>query len=263
MKLDQPWLMKLGGLGIATWIRRWMSTIEYQAAFYDQTTNPAHIDFTGPAIFVMWHEYLLSPIYLWGHCNISLLISQHRDASWLGHAAYNLGYDLVRGSTSRGSTTALRRLFRKSREMNVSITPDGPRGPRRQLAQGPIYLSSRLQIPLVALGIGYDRCWRFNSWDRFVIPKLYGRCRLIASPDLQIPSALNRDGIEHYRCHVEKLLNRLTLEAEAWAQSGTRKQEQFALLRKPAPLAKRRFDRGNHQRAISWSKTMQNVKLDS
>lgn len=263
MKFNQPWLMKLGGLGIATWIRHWMSTIEYQAAFYDKTVDPAHINFTGRAIFVIWHEYLLCPIYLRGHCNIAMLLSQHRDATWLGHAANHLGFDLVRGSTSRGSTTALRRLLGKGREMNLTIAPDGPRGPRRQFAQGPIYLSSRLQIPLVALGIGYDRCWRFNSWDRFALPKPYSRCRIVASPGLKIPSALNRNGIEHYRCHVEQLLNRLTLEAEAWAQSGTRKQEQFATPRKPAPLAKRRFDMGNHQRDISWSKTMQNVKLNS
>jgi hypothetical protein len=29
--------------------------------------------------------------------------------------------------------------------------------------------------------------------------------------------------MEHYRLQVERLLNRLTLEAEAWAESGTTK----------------------------------------
>ena len=55
--------------------------------------------------------------------------------------------------------------------MNLTITPDGPRGPRRQLAQGPVYLASKLGMPIVAMGFGYDRPWRFNSWDRFAIPR--------------------------------------------------------------------------------------------
>ncbi|MEZ6087245.1 MAG: hypothetical protein R3C05_04300 [Pirellulaceae bacterium] len=42
------------------------------------------------------------------------------------------------------------------------MTPDGPRGPRRELATGCIYLASRLQLPIVPLGLGYDRPWRLQ-----------------------------------------------------------------------------------------------------
>ncbi len=42
-------------------------------------------------------------------------------------------------------------LMDRSQSMNLAITPDGPRGPRRTLAQGPIYLSSKLGMPLVAI----------------------------------------------------------------------------------------------------------------
>ena len=44
--------------------------------------------------------------------------------------------------------------------MHLTITPDGPRGPRRQLAPGAIYLASKLGLPLVVMGYGYDRPWR-------------------------------------------------------------------------------------------------------
>ena len=55
--------------------------------------------------------------------------------------------------------------------MHLTITPDGPRGPRRHMAPGPIYLASKLGLPLVLMGYAYDRPWRLHSWDRFAIPR--------------------------------------------------------------------------------------------
>ena len=56
----------------------------------------------------------------------------------------------------------------------------------------------------------------------------------MVSPYVHVPPDLDRDGIEHYRRRVERLLNRLTLEAEAWAEAGTRKIEQLPVFRQPA-----------------------------
>jgi hypothetical protein len=131
---------------------------------------------------------------------------------------------------------ALRELLRKSGHMNLTITPDGPRGPRRVLAHGPVYLSSKLGLPLVAMGFGYDRPWRVNSWDRFAIPKPFSRARTVVSPPIVIPPALDREGVEHYRLKVERLLNRLTVEAEAWAEAGTPKIDEVPLRRQSGYL---------------------------
>jgi hypothetical protein len=122
--------------------------------------------------------------------------------------------------------------------MNLTITPDGPRGPRRKLAQGPIYLASKLGLPLVAMGFGYDRPWRTRSWDRFALPRSFSRARAVASPAINLPSDLDRDGVEYYRQRVEHLLNRLTVEAEAWAEAGTRKVNEVELRREPSPHAR-------------------------
>ena len=49
-----------------------------------------------------------------------------------------------------------------------------------------------------------------------------------------IPPELDRDGIEHYRLKVERMLNRLTHEAEAWAEAGTQKLDERIALRRPS-----------------------------
>jgi hypothetical protein len=153
-----------------------------------------------------------------------------------------MGFGLVRGSTRRGGVAAIRELLRKSRSMHLAITPDGPRGPRRRMASGPVYLSSKLGLPLVLLGFGYDRPRRVGTWDRFAIPRPSSRARCVPSPEIHVPPDLDREGQEHFRRRLEDVLNRLTLEAEAWAESGTRKIGQLPIRPGPARLPSRRLD---------------------
>jgi hypothetical protein len=58
----------------------------------------------------------------------------------------------------------------------------------------------------------------------------------VLSPALVIPPDLDRDGVEHYRQHVERMLNRMTDEAEAWAAAGTPKVNQVPIHRAPTRL---------------------------
>ena len=141
MKITSAYVNKLGALLGTAAVRAWMRTLDYKAAYYDPALDPASPDCSGQKIYLHWHEYILFPLYLRGHCDIAMLLSRHRDAEMLSYAAGHMGFDFVRGSTRRGGVTAIRELLRKSREMHLAITPDGPRGPRRQLAPGSIYLA--------------------------------------------------------------------------------------------------------------------------
>jgi lysophospholipid acyltransferase (LPLAT)-like uncharacterized protein len=228
--------MKLGGLLTAEGIRAWMSTLDYRAVFYDRSVDPVQ-GADRPRIYIFWHENILIPLYLRGHCNLAMLLSQHADADILARVAYHLGFECVRGSTYRGGARAIWELTERSRHQHLTLTPDGPRGPRRQLAQGAIYLASRLQLPLVPMGFGYDRPWRTNSWDRFAVPRPFSRARALIGPPLMLPPILDRAGIERCRQRVERLLNSLTVEAEAWAAAGTRKAGEVVITPQSAPPA--------------------------
>jgi len=240
MKLEGSFLTGLAGLLGTAGVRFWMDTLDYQVAYYDRSVDPAQPECRGEKVYLFWHEYILFPFFMRGHCNLAMLLSRHRDAEILSRAAYHMGFDLVRGSTRRGGVAAIRELLRKSQQMHLAITPDGPRGPRRRVAPGPIYLASKLGLPLALMGFGYDRPWRVNSWDRFAIPRPYSRARCVSSPEIRIPPDLDREGLEYFRRKVERLLDRLTLEAEAWAESPTRKINQEPIMRTPARHLQRR-----------------------
>ncbi|XZE55378.1 lysophospholipid acyltransferase family protein [Planctomycetaceae bacterium SH139] len=217
----QPSLLGLGGLGLATFIRNWMRSLRFETALFDQRIDPIDPRFRGPVIYIFWHEYIPFMFYLRGHCQISMLVSRHRDAELLSQAASIMGFDLVRGSTRRGAIAALRTLIRKGQGMNLALTPDGPKGPRRQLAPGCLYLSAKLNIPLVPIGLGYDRPWRNGrAWDQFAIPRPWSRaCAAVGQP-IQIPTKLPKPEIERWRLQIEHLLNQLTAAAERSATSG-------------------------------------------
>jgi len=235
-------LMGLGGLMSTAAVRHWMGTLDYKVAYYDPAIDPALPECQGQKIYLFWHEYILFPFFLRGHCNLAMLLSRHRDAEILSRAARHMGFEIVRGSTRRGGVAAIRELLRKSRSMHLTITPDGPRGPRRRMAMGSVYLASKLGLPLVLMGFGYDRPRRVKTWDRFAIPRLGSRARCVTSPEIRVPPDLDRKGLDCFRGSLERMLTRLTLEAEAWAESGTGKLGQRPLHPGPARARYRRVD---------------------
>ncbi len=247
-----PLSLRWAGLLAAQGIRAWMSTLEYRSLYYDRSLD-AQIGCDQPRIYVFWQEYILVPLYLRGHCDLAMLLSKHRDADVLARMAYHMGFDCVRGSTNRGSTAALLDMTRRGKHMHLTITPDGPRGPRRKLAIGPVYLASRTGLPIVPLGFGADRPWRVRSWDRFVVPRPFSQVRGIIGPAVHIPADLDRDELEVRRQGVERLLTGLTLEAEDWAASGTRRQGE-AIVRPQARVLRPR-------QAMSASVALKTVTL--
>lgn len=236
MRLDHSYFKKLGGFSLAWLTQHWMSSLEFQGAYYDRTVDTTHPSFRGPIIMLLWHEYILFPYYLRGRNNVAILLSQHRDADWLAEGARFRGFDTVRGSTTRGGGQALKTLISTLKTHSLAITPDGPQGPRRTMSLGPIYLSSKLQVPLVPCGMGYNRPWRMRTWDRFAVPRPFTQARGIAGPRLQIPPNLDREGLEHYRQQVESTLNHLTEHAEHWAEGRYQPENSVAIRAEPRPL---------------------------
>lgn len=230
MKETIPFWIRASGLLGASGLRAWMSTLDYRVMFYDRSVDGI-FPCARPRIYVFWHEYILLPLYLRGNCNTTMLLSRHRDADILYRLAYHMGFECVRGSTYGGAAEALLQLSRRGRHMHMAITPDGPRGPRRRLAQGAVFLASRLQLPIVPMGLGLDSPWRTPTWDRFAVPRPGSRARAVVGPEIFIPPDLDRRQIELRRQGVEHLLTQLTVEAENWAESGEQRSGSVPVFR--------------------------------
>src|SRR5215210_6136382 len=97
-----------------------------------------------PHVFLLWHEALL-PL-LWQHRaqGIAIVVSEAREGRYLADFATSLGYRALYGSSTRGGARALLGAVRELRAgRTVAFTPDGPRGPRRELKPGVIAAAQR------------------------------------------------------------------------------------------------------------------------
>ena len=204
--------------------------LNIRIAHYDRSCDPARPEYNQHVIYVFWHEYISVVLPRWGRTPLTILVSQHRDGEWVNQTAEFLRLNIVRGSTSRGGSSAIRQLKRHSQHSSLVLTPDGPRGPRREMAMGPIYLASLLKMPIVPLAVGMDRPWRLKTWDQFAIPRPLSRTRMIFGPKIDVPKT-DRDGLEATRLRIQQVLNDLSDEAEDWAESGRRVQGEQPFVR--------------------------------
>jgi lysophospholipid acyltransferase (LPLAT)-like uncharacterized protein len=156
-----------------------------------------------PLILAFWHERLplIPPLFdLVGaaeprvrRLRPHVLVSRHRDGRFIGAAVARFGVDMVYGSSRRGGAGALAGLLRALRQgQPVLITPDGPRGPRRQAAPGVAQLAALSGAPVVPLGGATSAQRRLGSWDRMMFPLPFGRGVLVCGP----PITVARDGAE-------------------------------------------------------------------
>src|SRR6185312_15039903 len=103
---------------------------------------------------------------------------------------------------------------------NLAVTPDGPRGPRRSIQPGIVYIASRTGMKIVPVGIGYRNAWKLRSWDRFAIPKPFSRACCVAGEPIGVPPHLRGAGLEDQRRIVQFEMDRLSAAAEEWARTG-------------------------------------------
>lgn len=171
-------------------------------------------------IFALWHENFLIPIAKFGNEGVAALVSRHADGQLLGSLVSATGMRVVQGSTSRGGVSAVRELLRPGTG-HVAVTPDGPRGPRRVVQPGVVYLASRTGMRIVPIGVGYHRPWRMNSWDRFAVPRPFSQVRCLFGLPMFVPPGLLSGGLAPHVQRVQGELDRLTAAAQGWADTGS------------------------------------------
>jgi len=107
------------------------------------------------------------------------VVSEARDGQYLADFATSLGYRALYGSSTRGGARALLAAVRELRAgRSVAFTPDGPRGPRRELKPGVIAAAQRGNAIVIPVHAESDLAWRLHSWDRFMIPRPFARVRV-------------------------------------------------------------------------------------
>jgi lysophospholipid acyltransferase (LPLAT)-like uncharacterized protein len=131
-----------------------------------------------------------------------------------------IGIRTIRGSTAKAGAAALQKMLEFAHRGHLAITPDGPRGPRREVQLGTIYLASRTGFRIVPIGVAYKSAWHARSWDRMGIPHPFSQAAGIAAEPLLVPPDLERDELAEYAQILRQRMVTATEQAEAWLKRG-------------------------------------------
>lgn len=89
------------------------------------------------------------------------------------------------------------------------ITPDGPRGPARQMSMGPVSLAQLTGAQITLVAWSAQRCWRAKSWDKMRFPKPFSPVICTWSEPIDLPRTKSKAGLEQQRLMIEDRLNEL------------------------------------------------------
>lgn len=150
-----------------------------------------------PVVFAFWHGDLLLMPYIYyrfrtkPHANV--LISDHFDGKIIASIMRYFRLGTIHGSSNRHAAKVLIAAMRSLREgYDIGITPDGPRGPRHEVADGIVVMAQKTGAKVIVYGCVPRRYWQLGSWDRFTVPKPFGVLDFYASEPIDL-SGLSLD----------------------------------------------------------------------
>lgn len=186
----------VAGPVVSAWCRTWRFRTSGQE-HWDRSEVGDH-----PAIYLMWHEALLPLLWQRRQLGITIVVSAAKDGQYLADFAARLGYLAVQGSSSKGAVRALVGAIRVLRGGGrVAFTPDGPRGPRRELKPGFLAAAQRSGAWVYPMHASAGWARRLASWDRFLLPYPLARVDVVVGPPFQVgpgPTGLAA-GADHAR----------------------------------------------------------------
>lgn len=163
-------------------------------------------------IYAFWHQRLLPLCFTHRRRSINVLVSTHRDGELIARVIGNLGFETVRGSSTRGGREALHEMTAKSRSAHdLGVTPDGPRGPARELKPGLLVLARRSGRPVVPLASAVWPRVELSSWDRFHIPLPFARCAITHGEPWWPERGMDAESM---RAELEARINQVTRAAD-------------------------------------------------
>lgn len=173
---------------LAAWMRFCFATIRWTCE--NEAVAEAVWKRGGGVLCAFWHSRIgLSPA-CWPLDRAQpakALISLSPDGQFIAKAVARQGFPAIRGSSSnkdkadraKGGTQALRDGLKQLRVGALAITPDGPRGPVREMAEGLPLLAKLSKAPTLFIGMSCNPAIRLGSWDRAVLPLPFGKGAIV------------------------------------------------------------------------------------
>jgi len=166
-------------------------------------------------LYSVWHDSVIPPLFCAVEHNSVALISQHRDADTIEAMLKAAGMGAIRGSTSRGGASAIKKLIKLAEGKHIVITPDGPRGPHHKMKSGIVFLASHSGRPVIPTAYTATSYWKFQgSWTSIWIPKPFSKVYYLVGEPIKVPDNISREEMNYYTELVQEKMEDLEQEAK-------------------------------------------------
>jgi lysophospholipid acyltransferase (LPLAT)-like uncharacterized protein len=210
------WHQRLGAFVIFIGLRALLATVRCRFPKPSEYFAPGA---PAPAIFCIWHNRLGTCIKVLdahrrphnGGAGMAALVSASKDGAFLSRILQWFRVQPVRGSSSRrGAQAVLEMTTWAERGYDLTITPDGPRGPCYQIQDGITSLSQLTGLPIVPVALNLNWKISVKSWDRFQIPLPFARCDVCVGKTFRVPANAADAEREEIRRQLEAELLAIT-----------------------------------------------------
>ncbi|MDP1777345.1 MAG: lysophospholipid acyltransferase family protein [Brevundimonas sp.] len=173
---------------LASWMRFCFATIRWTQV--NATAAEQIWADGGGVVCAFWHSRIALSPACWPLDRAQpakALISLSPDGQFIARAVGRLGIPAIRGSSAnrdkadraKGGSQALRDGLKQLKVGALGVTPDGPRGPVRVMAEGFPLLARLSGAPVLLIGLSCNPAIRLNSWDGALVPLPFGRGAIV------------------------------------------------------------------------------------
>jgi len=146
--------------------RLWLATLRLDVVAHERLRERTD----RPWVFAFFHGTQW-PLLAWPRRRRTLvMVSWSLDGTLQARALKTLGFDVVRGSTSRGGSRALAAMARTMRRgaFDAAFAVDGPRGPYGAVSGGAMLIARASGAVVVPMGSAFSNGRVLHrAWDRF------------------------------------------------------------------------------------------------
>lgn len=175
-----------------------------------------------PILFVSWHQGLLYYVYHFRNRNGIVMVSKSNDGELIARIMKLLGFQLARGSSSRGGKEAMNHMIDVINETKCSggLVADAPRGPFGIAKMGIIKIAKETGLPLIPVMFWAQSKILLHNWDKTILPLPFTRMAFFYAAPIFIRSDITAEQMEIALSDLTDQLNLMHKEAREYFGEG-------------------------------------------
>ena len=164
-------------------LAKWLLLLIYKTNRWDirgSENFEIALNYKQSVIISTWHGQLLTPFMHLAKKKHYGLAGLNRDGELISKVGNQLGWKILRGSSSKGGSRIFIEIVKILRQPStlIGITPDGPRGPEKIPKAGVIKAAQKTGAIIIPVSSISTKNWKFVNWHTFFLEKPFGKIYL-------------------------------------------------------------------------------------